>query len=189
MLRTMFATLLTAALVTALPAAQSDMAKPERFTAFAIDMSNAAPRRNTTQLNFTITRWTTASERDGLRETLARGQDALLRALQRLPVVGFINTPGSLRYDLRFAWERPSGDGGRTIILATDRYMTFWEAINRPRTFDYPFTVIELQVDRDGRGVGWASISTRITQSGDGTIELENFSSQPVQLNDVRPVR
>jgi hypothetical protein len=185
----MFATLVTVALATALPTAQSNMAKPERYTAFAIDMSNTAARRNTTQLDITITRWTTAEERDGLRETLSKGQDALLRALQRMPVVGYINTPGSLRYDLRFAWERPSGDGGRTIILATDRYINAWEAANRPRTFDYPFTVIELKVDKDGRGEGWASVATKITQDEDGTIELENFSSEPVMLNDVRPVK
>jgi len=36
-------------------------------------------------------------------------------------------------------------------------------------------------------GVGKASIATKITQEPDGTIELENFSNQPVMLNDVRP--
>ena len=187
--RTMFATLVAVALATALPATQSNMAQPEKLTAFAVDMSNTASRRNTTQLDITITRWTTPDERDGLRETLSKGQDALLRSLQRMPVVGFINTPGSLRYDLRFAWERPSGDGGRTIILATDRYISAWEAANQPRTFDYPFTLIELQLDKDGKGVGKASIATRITQDEDGTIELENFSSEPVMLNDVHPVK
>ena len=187
--RTMFATLVTVALATALPTAQSNMAKPDKFTAFAVDMSNTASRRNTTQLDITITRWTTAEERDGLRETLSKGQDALLRALQRMPVVGYINTPGSLRYDLRFAWERPSGDGGRTVILATDRYINAWEAANQPRTLDYPFTLIELQLDRDGKGVGRASVATKITQAEDGTIELENFSSEPVMLNDVHPVK
>jgi hypothetical protein len=189
MLRTATAAAVTAAFVTALPAAQSNMAQPEKFTAFAVDMSNTASRRNTSQLDITITRWTTATERDGLRETLSKGQDALLSALQRLPVAGYINTPGSIRYDLHFAWERPSGDGGRTIILATDRYISAWEAVNRPRTFDYPFTLIELQLDRNGRGVGKASIATRITQDEDGTIELENFSSEPVMLNDVHPMK
>jgi hypothetical protein len=186
-MRTIFAAVAAAALATAFPAAQSNMAQPQKFTAFAVDMSNTAPRGNTTPLDITITRWTTDTERAKLRETLAKGQDALLSALQKLPVVGYINTPGSLRWDLHFARERPSGDGGRTIILATDRYVTAWEAFRQPRTIDYPFTVIQLQLDKNGNGEGKASIATKVTQDEDGTIELENYSSEPVMLNDVHP--
>ena len=183
---------LTAALLAASPAfvsAQSNMAGPEKFTAFAVDMSNTAPRANTTAVDITINRWSTDAERDKLRETLSKGQDALLSALEKLPVVGYINTPGSLRYDLHFARQRPTAEGGRMIILATPRYMSTWEAMNQPRSTQYPFTVIQLQVDREGKGVGKASIATKITQQNDGTIELENFSSEPVRLNDVHKVK
>ncbi len=188
-MRTIFTAAIAALIGVALPAAQSNMAKPEKYTAFAVDMSNTTPRANTTPLDITITRWSTEAERDRLKETLAKGQDALLSALQKLPVVGYISTPGSLRYDLHFARQRPAAEGGRTIILATDRYVGAWEAFNHPRTMDYPFTVIQLQLDRNGKGVGKASIATRITQDDDGTIELENFSNEPVMLNDVHPVK
>lgn len=43
------------------------------------------------------------------------------------------------------------------IFLMTDRYIGAWEAANRPRTMDYPFTLIQLQGDKDGKGVGKAS--------------------------------
>jgi hypothetical protein len=75
------------------------------------------------------------------------------------------------------------------ITLATDRYVTAWEAFHQPRTMDYPFTVIQLQLDKNGKGSGKASIATKITQQDDGTIELENFSSAPVMLNDVHPAK
>jgi hypothetical protein len=183
------ATLLAAAAV-AVPTAQSNMAQPEKFTAFAVDMSNTAPRANTTPFDMTINRWSTDAERDRLRNILKeKGQDALLKALQSLPTVGYVNTPGSLRYDLHYARQRPGGDGGRTIMLATDRPISGWEAFHQPRTVDYPFTLIQLQLDRDGKGVGKASIATKITEDKDGTIELENFSSEPVMLNDVHPVK
>jgi hypothetical protein len=188
-MRTVFAALLAAALAPVVPAAQSNMAKPEKYTAFAVDMSNTAPRNNTTPIDVTINRWTTDQERATLREALSKGQDALLKALQKLPAVGYINTPGSLRYDLHYARERPQGDGGRLITLATDRYVTAWEAFHQPRTMDYPFTVIQLQLDKNGKGSGKASIATKITQQDDGTIELENFSSAPVMLNDVHPAK
>ena len=177
-------------LSTSAPSAQSNMAKPEKYTAIAVDISNTAPRANTTAVDIQINRWSTDSERDQLLQVFRdKGQEGLLSALQKLPVVGAIRTPGSLNYDIHFARQREGAEGGREIFLMTDRYVGGWEAMNRPRTMDYPFTLIQLQLDKSGRGVGKASIATQITQDPDGTIVLENFSSQPVMLNDVRPVK
>jgi hypothetical protein len=178
------------AVSSSVPSAQSNMAKPEKFTAFAVDISNTAPRANASTVDIQINRWSTDAERDQLLKVFREGgQDALLAALQKLPVVGGIRTPGSLSYDIHFARQRPEAEGGRMIFLMTDRYIGAWEASNRPRTIDYPFTLIQLDLDKNDRGVGKASIATQITQDPDGTIVLENFSSQPVMLNDVRPVK
>ena len=178
------------ALSVAVPAAQSNMARPEKFTAFAVDISNVAPRATATAVDIQINRWSTDAERDQLLKVFReKGQEALLSALQKLPVVGGIRTPGTLNYDIHFAMQKPEAEGGRMVFLMTDRYIGAWEAMNRPRTIDYPFTLIQLQLDKDGRGVGKASIATKITQEVDGTIELENFANQPVMLNEVRPVK
>jgi hypothetical protein len=166
------------------------MAKAEKFTAFAVDISNTAPRSNASVVDIEIKRWSTDAERDQLLEIFrAKGQDGLLAALQKLPVVGGIRTPGSLNYDIHFARQRSGADGGREVFLMTDRYIGTWEAMNRPRTIDYPFTLIQLQLDKNDRGLGKASVATQITQEPDGTIVLENFSSQPVMLNEVRPAK
>lgn len=174
----------------ATPAAQSNMAAPEKYTAFAVDISNTAPRAQASVVDISINRWSTDAERDQLLSVLRdKGQDALLSALQKLPVVGGIRTPGSLNYDIHFARQRPEAEGGKMVFLMTDRYITAWEARNRPRTIDYPFTLIQLQLDKNGKGVGKASIATKITQTSDNMIELENFSNQPVTLNEVRRVK
>lgn len=171
-------------------AAQSNMARPEKFTAFAVNASNVTARAQTSPVDITINRWSTDADRDRLIAILrSKGQDALLEALQKMPVVGYMNTPGSLRYDLRFARERALPEGGRSIVLATDRYIGSWEAANRPRTIDYPFTIIQLQLDKTGHGMGKASIYTKVTATDDGNIELENFANVPVMLNDVKPAR
>jgi hypothetical protein len=185
-----FAAAALAALVIVPVAAQSNMAHPEKFTAFAVNASNITASAQTSPVDITINRWSTDADRARLIEILKnKGQDALLSALQKMPVVGYINTPGSLRYDLHYARQVPQPEGGRRIVVGTDRYIGSWEAANRPRTVDYPFTVIELDLDKTGHGKGWASLYTKITATGGGDIELENFANEPVLLNDVKPGR
>src|SRR5215207_11699376 len=182
-MRTLAAAALAAGLAIAAPAAQSNMAKPEKYTAFAVDISNIAPTARTSPVDITINRWSTDAERDRLLAALReKGQDGLLAELQKLPKVGSLNTPGSLSYDLRFVRQRSEPEGGRMIFLMTDRYIGGWEAANRPRTIDYPFMLVPLKVDKNGNGEGKASIYTKITEALDGTIELENFANQPVLL-------
>jgi hypothetical protein len=117
----------------------------------------------------------------------SRGPEKLLDALNDMPRIGDIRTPDSLGYDLRFAYREPGEDGGDDITVITDRYIGFWEAVNRPRTIDYPFTVIELHLNRDGEGEGKMSLATRITADRHGDrVVLENYAMQPVLLQSVR---
>lgn len=61
------------------------------------------------------------------------------------------------------------------------------EAVNRPRTYDYPFTLIELRMNGNGEGEGKLALATKIRVTRDGkTIELENYGTQPIALNEVR---
>ena len=174
----------------AAPSAQSNMAAPEKYTAFAVNISNTTPRAKASPVDITINRWSTDAERDRLMSAFREnGQDGLLKELQKLPAVGGINTPGSLRYDIHFARQKEGPEKGKDIFLMTDRYISGFEAINRPRSIDYPFTLIQLQLDKDGKGVGKASIATKITQTDENTIELEDFANQPVMLNDVHPAK
>ena len=188
-MRIVLAAALAAVFAVAVPSAQSNMAKPEKYSAFAVDISTMTDRARTSPVDIVINRWSTDAERDQLLTVLHdKGQNALLTALQKLPAVGYINTPGSLRYDLHFAQQRDGAEGDRKIFMMTDRYVGSWEASNRPRTIDYPFTLLQLQLDKAGNGEGKASLYTKITQTKGGTIELENFANQPVMLNQVRKV-
>ena len=54
----LIATVSAAALIlsTAAPSAQSNLAKPEKYTAFAVDISNTAPRSNASAVDIQIKR-------------------------------------------------------------------------------------------------------------------------------------
>jgi hypothetical protein len=159
----------------------------EEFTAFAV--STGGPRTSpvATTVDIVIERWSSEAERQRLAEALGKGQDTMLDTLQDLRRVGFIRTPGNLGYDLHYAHQMPGEDGGRRIFIATDRPISFWEAVNRPRTIDYPFTFIELRLNNEGTGEGKLSLATRVIAGSDGRmIQLENYDTQPVQLNEVK---
>ena len=182
--------ILTSHTRTAAQAGQQLDTGPLHLTAFAINMNTTRPGTATTTVDVVINRFSTDSERDRLREAFkANEQQGLLRALQKLPAVGYLTTPGSLRYDVHFARQRPLPEGGRRIFLLTDRRINFWEAASGARTLDYPFTLVELQLDKNSRGVGKLNIAARITGSEDTVVEIEDFAAQPVQLNEVHPVK
>jgi hypothetical protein len=110
--------------------------------------------------------------------------------LQDIPRVGYFRTPSSVGWDLHYAQKTPLEDGGERVVIATDRRINFWEARNRPRSIDYPFTVIEMHLNKDGEGEGKMSIATKITVEKDhSTIVLENYGIQPVLLQSVKRER
>lgn len=159
----------------------------ERYVATAVNLGQPGPTGPWT-VEMVISRWSTDAERDRLIAALIqKGPEALLKTLQELPRVGYIRTPDSLGYDLHFARKQPFGDGGERVFLATDRYISFWEATQRPRTVDYPFTYVELRLGPDGMGEGRMSIFTKIVyDKNEHAIVLENYGTQPVLLQNVR---
>jgi hypothetical protein len=170
------------------PAAQTH-GGPERFTALAVNMGSPV-RWTTLNVEMAVNRWSTDAEGDRLVSVLLeKGPDKLLEELQKMPRVGYIRTPDSIGYDVHFAHRNPGADGGERVILATDRYIGFWEAANRPRTIDYPFTVIELHIGPNGEGEGKMSLFTKImVDKKSNTVILEDYGTQPVLLQGVRRV-
>jgi len=138
-----------------------------------------------------VSRWSSESEQARLTEVLLeKGSDAVLEALRDTPRVGYIRTSNSIGYDLHFARVLPGEDGGRRIVLATDRPIRLWEAANQPRSIDYPFTLIELRVNGEGEGEGKMSIAAKIVgNKALKSIELEDYANEPVRLMGVRSDR
>jgi len=166
-------------------------AKPvEHLTAFAVDMSNMAMHTRAGTIDIVVNRWSTPEERAALISALREGgADALLKALQKTKEVGYIRTPQSIGYPLRFAREIPTPDGGKRIIIGTDRYVSFLEATNQPRSIDYPFMLVDIRLGPDGKGTGKLMPLAKVTMNEDHVVEIENYASEPVRLTEVRELK
>jgi hypothetical protein len=166
----------------------SGQTRKESFSGFAINL-NSVPR--TAVIDFTITRWSTDDERHALLAIIGEEKNPtqkLLKALQKMKPVGRIRTTNTLGWDLRYAHEAPLDQGGRRIVLATDRPIGFWEARNQGRTMDYPFTLIEIRLGKDDRGEGKILAGTKIHVDDKKHLVLENYGQQPVRFNEIRPL-
>jgi hypothetical protein len=163
---------------------------------WALNMSNIATGANQ-MIRIHIDRWSSASQRQQLIDAfLAKKQEGLVSALEKQPEMGRFNFPGymgpdpnnvmRLGTDIRYAMNFPGEDGGRRIVIITPRVIGFREATNQPRTVDYPFTLFEMRFNSAGKGEGRMAYATQINfDKKKNTIELENYSSEPVRLNNL----
>ena len=160
---------------------------PLRFTAFNVSMPTGVA--GVTQI--VIERWSTDAERKGLLEFVETakygegGQRKLLNALQKIkPRVGFMRTPNSIGWDLRYAAEFTMQDGTRQIVIATDKPVSFGAAASGSRVMDYPFTIIEMRMKPNEKGEGKMLAATSILVKN-GRLELENYGQEPVRLTEI----
>jgi hypothetical protein len=171
----------------------------ETYQAFAVAMGTSFPPvippgvSTTVQLN--ITRWTTGEERESLFAALIEnGQEGLVNALRKQKETGFVRVIGrgaglstfpSER--LRYAWQWDLGDGNRRIVLALDRPISFYEAVDRPRWRDYDVSLIVMDVNAEGRGQGQLAMGVRLSIDQENKkLVVESFGTEPVRLNNVR---
>jgi len=184
--------LIVAALVATTRPTSTQAKHLEQFSAFAVNLQGARPgdRSMSGVIQITIDRWSTAAERNTLIDAFDnKGQDGLLNQLERMKAAGYIKLPTTLGYDLRYTREVRNPDGGRRIIVGTDRRMTASEEINRPITTDYPFTIIELHLNKANVGDGRLSALTKIkTNKKEGTIELEAYGDA-AKLTEVKSLQ
>ncbi len=182
----------SALVVAGLASPVSGQTQKESFTGFAINM-NSGP--TTGIVDFTIERWSTDADRERLvsilkeEKNVNRANQQLLKALLSMPKVGAIRSQKTLAWDLRYAHQSPLENGGRRIVLATDRPVGFREERSQAQTLDYPFTILEIQLDKDSKGVGKIMAGTKIRIDKNNEIVLENYAQQPVRLNEIKPLK
>ena len=146
-------------------------------------------------LRINVFKWAGDAERDALLAALKeKGDGGVGPALEKAPTAGFIWDSGPLGYAVRYAQKLPLAGGGERIILVTDRPLGSWgqgpwRPSGRAAATDYPFTVVELRLNKQGRGDGKMSLAAKVIADPEaGTVTLDNYAAAPVLINNVRRV-
>lgn len=174
-------------LLVSLAPAFADKSKPiARYRAFAVNPLGGRGA-NAGVVQIAVERWSTDQEREALITILKeKGSTALLNALTKLPPVGYIKMPNTLGWDLYYARETDLPDGGKRVLLATNRPLRFGEVTRQTRSVDYDFTLVEMRFDKSGKGEGKIETAAKIWYNAKThQIEIENYNAMPVQLVNI----
>jgi hypothetical protein len=165
----------------ALTAAAAGEARADQFTATLV---NPEGRPSTLPVVIHIDRYSTDAEVRKLSDTLAKKGPKGLRSAMWDLEKGYIRIGGGLGYPIAVATSKPTA-AGRRIRLMMDRQISFREFASGARSLDYPFSYIEINLGKDGKGEGQMFAAARITLTA-GTVDIENYSFQPLKLLAVR---
>lgn len=169
------------------PKAAGDGAYRVSFVGTLADLGDRLPRQTTQPVKIWIDRLTSDSEAEHLSEVVrAKGQNALEQALFE-DSVGRLQIGDRLGYPIAFARRFVDADGEHLLLIA-QRPISFREIFRNTRSRDYPFTVVELDLDVSGHGSGEVLSAARIRTRRNGEIELLNLDVRAGRLLAVAPV-
>src|SRR5262249_16177881 len=137
-------------------------------------------------------RWSTDDERQALIASLKNADEkALVGAIQKATSLGSVWTNESLGYTIRYAYSGSLADGTeRVVILADGRLGSWsgqnWKPLRPPTGGDYPFSLIELRLNR-GAGAAKMSLTSKVVVDEPGqTLALSDYDAAPVLLRPVK---
>jgi hypothetical protein len=157
---------------------------PQRFTALAANLNPSGPAA--TVIEILINRWSTDAERDQLFGALRdKGEAEMLKLLKKQRSVGRIRTTGALGQDLSYASQEATNNGGRDIVLMTDRSPDYGEIVSLSKSTEYQFTYVELHLKSNGVGDGALLPAAKLALAG-RLLVVDNFDERPIQLTTVK---
>jgi hypothetical protein len=105
--------------------------------------------------------------------------------LEKIKKMGSVAVDGQVSYDVGAVWNIPT-EKGRRIVIVTARPISAFEARNATRSRDYPFSVLQMDLDNRGKGEGTAIPAAKIRPNKSGGVTIENFATYELRLIGVR---
>ncbi len=159
----------------------------EVFTAKAT-VKGASGATASAPVRITVDRITPQDEVDKMAAVFKKdGAKGLRKALAALPRTGSVQLGNGEAVPTRITVDR-STPKGRVLTMITDKPVMFLGAglpDAKPKE-GYDFGVIQLQIDKAGSGSGTIAPAAKIRTSAEGSFEVEDYSSEVVQLGVVR---
>ena len=162
--------------------------KPEHFRAVA-SFPRAATR--TAWADIRITRYSSDATTKRLAVLLVEGgQDALVKALEKLKPIGKASLTGKVGFfDLKLIRSRKTPTG-RRIIGVSDRPINFLEAYNSGRSVDYELgiVVMDLTINKKGKEVGQGLLiyAAKVKINKKRQLEIEYLGIDPMTLGHIQ---
>jgi hypothetical protein len=164
--------------------AQKEKKKRENYSAAIVGTGGSIGARSV-DINIYLDRHTTDEEvKEYLTLLEEKGTDQLRRKLEKV-AVGRIAPVGAVGVDLAIArvFETPEG---KVIRVMAARPMSFLELRNAGRSTDYPYTAIELRLNKEGKGDGSVVGGAKVSFDKEGRLEIESFGNQYAKVVNVR---
>jgi hypothetical protein len=162
-----------------------DKKKSEQFSATAFGQSGMFSGKSV-PLNIYINEYSSDQEVEELATTLkTKGPDALLRAVQKMKEKGRVASTGRVGWAGPVVRQHPT-ETGRRIVMFSDRPISFYEARAAPRSKNYEFGMLVLDVNDKGEGEGLLYGACRVKFTKDDQVEVEHFGQAPARLAAVR---
>jgi hypothetical protein len=131
-----------------------------------------------------LMRWSTDDERRQLMAALEE-PSKLLSALPYVAVAGYLQWPGGLEHSVRYARQTARPDGGADIVMVVERPLWLWWDPAARWSADHQFTVVQIRLNKDGRGEGRIATGDGFTRDSGGGLVISD-TAKPALLTDVR---
>ena len=163
------------------PAAGSQL--PEQLVGIVAGMQG---RGGTTFLTMHIDSTSTDEEVKALGTLLKeKGQEGVVAAMFKMDR-GWLKLGPTLGYTVAVVRSTVT-EHGRRLVLVTERPIQLFESRRHTRSVDYPFGIIELSLDADGKGTGKLIAAAQARFNADGTAEIVSLGAQPYEILQVHP--
>jgi len=158
---------------------------PAQYAATAVGQAGGAAGKT-----FGLTVYVEGLTSDGeVQELLGilkqKGQNGVVSAMEDVKDKGRVAPTGNVGTGMRFVRIRPNKQGGFHIVLVTNRPITFGELYNSTRSRDYPFGIVVLELDKDGKGTGTFAPACKIRFNKKSELEIEHYGQKPFRLANV----
>jgi hypothetical protein len=139
-------------------------------------------------VTFVIDRFTSVEEAQQLAGLLERGGQSSLVAALRGRFDGRLRM-GALEMPLALVVAEPVDRGGYRYLFLTPRRIQFHEKEFGEESLNYPFGIVEFEVDRFGRGVGNLHLAAALSIDADGHVEIEDYDGADGRIERIKQLR